>query len=188
MSDYRDPGTKSTAQAMEECVGFDEGDGSWVCPVLVFAAYSTAHSCSCASVMPAYFYLNCSRLPIPSHVSKDGLRLRSMEPRDMGEVKRLHEQCFPVRYDRVSFGGLDFFKRRILCCLWSGGPRGITPALCEEECSDFLVNKTSRVSTGRCMKSTAWGCRCSRDGFAFQPCLGMLVGPGGDGLWCHQYS
>lgn len=25
-----------------------------------------------------------------------------MEPRDLVEVKRLHEQCFPVRYDMVS--------------------------------------------------------------------------------------
>lgn len=25
-----------------------------------------------------------------------------MEPPDLDEVKRLHEQCFPVRYDMVS--------------------------------------------------------------------------------------
>lgn len=25
-----------------------------------------------------------------------------MEPGDLSEVKRLHEQCFPVRYDTVS--------------------------------------------------------------------------------------
>lgn len=39
------------------------------------------------------------RLP---RATQEGLELRPMEPRDLYEVKRLHEQCFPVRYDTVS--------------------------------------------------------------------------------------
>lgn len=31
-----------------------------------------------------------------------GVELRPMEPADLEEVKSLHEQCFPVRYDNVS--------------------------------------------------------------------------------------
>lgn len=41
-----------------------------------------------------------------------------MEPEDLIEVKRLHEQCFPVRYDMVSvswwrssLGRLDIQRR-----------------------------------------------------------------------------
>eukprot|EP00903_Cladosiphon_okamuranus_P012019 g11285.t1 len=32
-----------------------------------------------------------------------GIEMRPMEPRDLDEVKRLHEQCFPVRYDMAFY-------------------------------------------------------------------------------------
>ena len=32
-----------------------------------------------------------------------GIELRPMEPKDLAEVKGLHEQCFPVRYEMVRF-------------------------------------------------------------------------------------
>lgn len=40
--------------------------------------------------------------------AQGGMELRSMEPRDLTAVKRLHEQCFPVRYDMVSLSCPSF--------------------------------------------------------------------------------